>query len=100
MRNAGTAAASPCAVLQREVAGIPAGVVPDAVGVLESGEEFVTQKRVAVTAERIPFPRIELIDALMNSALHHPPWTSSISRYRSASRAAMQPAPAEVMACL
>jgi hypothetical protein len=35
--------------------------------VLERGEEFMTQERVAVAPERIPFSRVELVDTLVKA---------------------------------
>src|SRR5262249_45929402 len=45
------------AVLQGEIAGIPARAEADTTGVLESCEELVTQKRVFVAVQRIPLTR-------------------------------------------
>jgi|HubBroStandDraft_5_1064220.scaffolds.fasta_scaffold25372_1 hypothetical protein len=87
---------------QGDVGRIPPRPGADTVGVLESRQEFVSQERVAISSQGIPLPRVELVDAVMGlgvSLLGQECFsTSNPSRYLSASSAAIQPAPAEVMA--
>ena len=55
---------------EREIAWLPPRARAYAARVLQGGEEFVPQKRVAVTAERIPLQRIELFPASFSGRLH------------------------------
>ena len=57
----------PTLVAQGDVGGVPAGVGTDAVGVLERGEEFMSQKRIVIPSQGIPLPGVELIDAAMDT---------------------------------
>ena len=57
----------PVSVGQSEITRIPTRPGADAMGVLERGEEFMTQERIAVAPERIPLSRVELVDALVET---------------------------------
>ena len=98
-------------ILQHQMRGVQPvrGVVqPDC---SRPAEEFVAQERRWPRGrhQRIPTGRVNLGDAVEKSRARHPhAWTarglrcssaSIRSRYLSASRAAMQPVPAEVTAC-
>ena len=50
-----------------DVGGVPARAGPYAVGVLEGREELMPQERVAISPERIPLPRVELVDAVVKA---------------------------------
>ncbi len=95
-------------VMQRENLRLPAVVWADAAGQFQSGEERVADERVATVMQRVPASGGDGRDAvqqlvaqrqcnLIGNVQEPPP--SSLSRYLSASSAAMQPEPAEVMAC-
>ncbi len=91
----------PRVVFDSEVARLPARAAADATGVLQRCEELMPQKRITLAAQRVPLVRMQRIDAFMDAAAHPLGfYVSRASRYLSASRAAMQPAPAEVIACL
>jgi hypothetical protein len=53
-------------IRKRDIGRIPARAGADAVRVLQRGEELVPQKRIAIPAERVPLPRIELVDAVVD----------------------------------
>ena len=53
-------------VRQGDICRVPARAGTDTVRVLERGEEFMTQERVAVAPERVPLPWIELVDAVVD----------------------------------
>jgi len=95
-------------VVQCEDLRLPAVVRADAAGQFQSGEERVADERVAAIMQRVPALGGNRRDAgqqlvaqrqcnLIRDVQEPPP--SSLSRYLSASSAAMQPEPAEVMAC-
>jgi hypothetical protein len=62
-------------IRERDVSRVPASAGADAVRVLERREELVSQERIALVLvlalvipapERIPLPRVELVDAVMD----------------------------------
>ena len=53
-------------VRERDVSRVPAGAGTDAVRVLERRKKLVSQERIAISPERVPLPRVELIDAVMD----------------------------------
>jgi hypothetical protein len=57
----------PPLVAQCDVGGVPAGAGTDAPGVLQRGQEFMSQERIAISSEGIPLPGVELIDAVMDT---------------------------------
>src|SRR5665213_2221976 len=84
-------------VKQGQVLRGPAAAGSGAAAVFERGQEFMTQERI-VARQRVPLLGGYLGDAREDSALHYAAATGICSRYLSASSAAMQPEPAEVMA--
>src|SRR5690242_7974546 len=97
----------PARVAQSQVAWLPAAAASEAVRTLECSEELIAREGIVRGTERIPLRRVERPDAVVIFGLDHvavrAPLGScgsaaSVSRYRSASSAAMQPAPAEVIA--
>jgi hypothetical protein len=55
----------PGVIGQGYIGRIPARARTYAVRVLEGGEEFMSQERIAVSTECIPLPRVELVDGVM-----------------------------------
>ena len=58
-------------IRERDVRRVPAGAGTNAVGVLERRKELVSQERIALVLvvqapERVPLPRVELVDAVMD----------------------------------
>src|SRR3569833_1150422 len=49
-----------------DISRIPTRAGPDAVRVLQRGDELMSQERVAVSPQRIPLHRIELVDAVVD----------------------------------
>ena len=95
-------------IVQRENLRLPAIVRAGGAGQFQSGKERVADERVAAVMQRVPAPGGNRRDAgqqlvaqrqcnLIRNVQEPPP--SSVSRYLSASSAAMQPEPAEVTAC-
>jgi hypothetical protein len=50
---------------KRDIGRIPARTRADTVRVLQGGEEFMTQEWIAISPERIPLSRVELVDAVV-----------------------------------
>lgn len=65
--ESGRGGGQPLGIRQRDVGWIPTRSGADAVRVLQRGEEFMSQERIASSPEPIPLLWIELIDALMDS---------------------------------
>jgi hypothetical protein len=57
-------------VVQGDVGRLPPGTSAYAGRMLERCEEFVPQERIAIAPERIPLPRVELVDAVVETR----PW--------------------------
>ena len=94
-------------VAQYEMTWQPAAVCADAARLLQRLEECVPQERIARRIERIPLSGRNVGDSLDDLRLRthgaagqadQCAPASSCSRYLSASRAAMQPVPADVTA--
>jgi hypothetical protein len=97
-------------ILEHEMPGRPTGAGHGAPGFFEREQELVPQERLRVTGQRIPALRLDGGDAgkkpRADRGLRHAcaarrgfaSSASSCSRYLSASSAAMQPVPADVMA--
>ena len=56
----------PGVIGQCDIGRIPAGAGADATGMLEGREELMAQEWIAIRAQRVPLPRVDLIDAVMN----------------------------------
>ena len=52
---------------QRDVGGIPARAGTYAVGMFERRKELVSQEGVSISAQGIPLPWVELVDAVVNA---------------------------------
>src|SRR5262245_17778527 len=100
LRKGGRRSREPLLIGQRDIARIPACARPDTSRVLEGREEFVPQKRHLRAIQRIPLPCVDIRNAFVDRAPHQLPTppASMRSRNLSASRAAMQPEPADVTA--
>jgi hypothetical protein len=89
------------AVFDDQVIRCPARSRTDTACSLEGEQEFMANEWIARQRQRIPSRRGDVIDASENARLHlyRLCFSASIwSRYLSASSAAMQPVPAEVIA--
>jgi hypothetical protein len=50
-----------------DIGRVPTGTGANALGVLESGQELVSQEGVSISSQGIPLPWVELVDAVMNA---------------------------------
>ena len=92
-------------IAHHPIGGLPTGASADTTTVFEGHQKFVAQERALRALQRVPLTGLDVIEAGQTLGFDRHivfqwPWpASSASRYLSASRAAMQPEPAEVMAC-
>ncbi len=64
--ESGRGSSEPLRIRKSDIGGIPTRAGADAVRVLQRGEEFMPQKRIAISPERVPLPRVELVDAVVD----------------------------------
>ena len=64
--ESGRGSGQPLRIAERDIGRIPARAGADAVRVLQCGKELMSQERIAISPERIPLLRIELVDAVVD----------------------------------
>jgi hypothetical protein len=64
--ESGRGGGEPLRIRERDISRIPTRAGTDAVRVLQRGEEFMSQERIAIPSESVPLVRIDLVDAVVD----------------------------------